>query len=51
MRHWQDIVGRNRLQLIDEIDYSGQFPDDIVDLSISQFKAREGGDMLDFKFR
>jgi hypothetical protein len=47
MRHWQHIVGRRSLQLIDEIDDSGQFVHDVIKLRIGELQSRERCDVLD----
>jgi hypothetical protein len=50
MCHWQHVVGRCGLQLIDEFDDSGQLVHDIIELRVGELQPRERCNLLDLIF-
>jgi hypothetical protein len=51
MRHWEYIVGGRRLQLIDEIDDTGQFGHYIANVLLIQTEPCEQSNVLNLFFR
>ena len=50
VRHRHDVVGRCRLQLVDKIDNTGEFRDNIVNVLLFQAEPGKQCDVLDLFF-